>query len=202
MTRPTRNALVGNDVRDSEIGLSASGSASFVVGNVVVGNNRGIDMGTQRSLYTKNTFVRNGVGLRTGTIVPTNLVTRNDVRSNEQFVETGRGPTRIWAADGRGNYWGSIPGFDRDGDGVVDRAFRPSGVVDSVSRTPGAATLAHSPAVATMRQFQQAVPGLRSANVVDPAPLSTPARPAVLDRLNQTSDRTASRPPTTQEAGA
>lgn len=173
MTRPRSNAVLDNRVTDSGVGVSMSGSASLTTGNDLIDNRFGLDLGTQRSLYARNVVVGNEAGLRTGTIVPTNRVTANDIVDNDHYVSTGRGPVRLWS----GNYWGPIPGQDRDGDGTIERAFRPSGVVDrTVGSSSGGGTLARSPAVAVLQQFQASVRGLRSANVVDDAPRDRPSQ--------------------------
>ncbi len=197
MTRPAGNALVGNDIRESEIGISTAGSASYTTHNVVVDTEVGISIGTDRSLYARNTVVDNGVGIRSSTLLPTNTVVENDVLGNARAVEMGaRGTRNVWAADGRGNYWGEIPGLDRDGDGVVDRSYRPDDPVDArASASVGGSALARSPAVGILRQFQQAVPGLRGSSVVDPAPLAEPVRPDTLDHLRaHPDDRSRDRP--------
>lgn len=187
MTRPVGNVLVGNDVRDSGAGISVVGSASHVAENVLATNDVGLTIGTDRSAYARNAIVDNGVGVRHDTLLPTNDVIGNDVVDNDRFVRVGAGTRNVWSRDGRGNYWGSIPGFDRDGDGVIERPFRPADRIDSgAGDSAGARTLARSPAVASVRQFQSAVPGLRGSSVIDPAPLAGPARPAVLEELNVT----------------
>jgi nitrous oxidase accessory protein NosD len=184
MTRPQGNLVVGNDVRDSGRGVSVDGSTSLVAWNVVADNGLGISVGADRSLVTHNTVVRNDVGVRDGTLLPTNDIAENDILANGRPVEVAPGSRDTWAVGGRGNYWGPIPGRDRDGDGVIDRPYRPTDTVDSAAnRSAGAATLADSPAVTVMRGFQRAVPGLRAEGAIDPAPLSRPVRPDVLDRL-------------------
>lgn len=186
MTRPARNALVDNRVRSAEIGISTAGSASFVAENVVTDSSVGISIGTDRSVYARNTLVDNHVGLRVATLLPTNAVLSNDVVGNDRPVTVGtRGARNIWATNGRGNYWGEVPGFDRDGDGVVDRSYRPASPVDHNGDRAGGYALARSPAVGALRQFQRAVPGLRGASVVDTAPLAEPVRPEALDRLRK-----------------
>ena len=184
MTRPAGNVLVDNDVRDSEQGISTSGAASYAAGNVLVNNGIGLSIGTDRSYYARNTVVRNDVGVRSATLLPTNEVVDNDVVDNDEAVTTGSGVQNVWAVDGRGNYWGSIPGVDRNGDGVVDRSYRPASRLDgSAAESHGAASLAHAPAVGAIREFQSQVPGLRGSSVIDPAPLARPVRPGVLEDL-------------------
>jgi nitrous oxidase accessory protein NosD len=191
MTRPVGNLVVDNDVRGSHVGIATSGSDSYYAENVVVGNERGLDVSGTRSLYTHNTVVGNRIGLRGSTLLPTNHVTANDVVDNEQVVESELGPLRVWTVEDEGNYWGPMPATDDDGDGYYERSFRPTGVVDArLHDSPGARTLARSPAVGVLRGVQSAVPGLRSTGVVDTAPRVDPARPDVLSdvRANATGE--------------
>jgi nitrous oxidase accessory protein NosD/nitrous oxide reductase accessory protein NosL len=181
MTRPSGNVLVDNHVRDSDIGVAPVGSASYTSRNVLVDNEVGLYIATGRSVYRHNTVVGNGIGVRSSTLLPTNDVYENDVVGNDRTVDMGGGTLNVWALEGRGNYWGPVPGMDRDGDGVVDRSFRPANAVDLSAQDSAAGyALANSPTVGALRVFQQAVPGLRSSAVVDPAPLSSPVRPDVL----------------------
>lgn len=194
MTRPTENLVVGNHVADSEFGISSSGSLSYYAENVAVNNTYGIDVSGTRSLYTHNTIYGNEYGLRGSTLLPTNVVTANDLVANEQPVRSELGPLRVWTVNGRGNYWGTMPAADDDGDGFYDRAYRPTGPVGSrLHDTVGARTLARSPAVGITRSVQESVPGLRATGVVDTAPRVAPARPDRLRavRENRTVDRGA-----------
>jgi nitrous oxidase accessory protein NosD len=184
MTRPTGNVVVGNDVRDSGQGINVVVSASFVSENLVARNGIGVSIGSHRSYYARNTVVGNDVGLRDDTLLPTNVVTLNDVVANRRPVDVGGGTRNVWAHRGRGNYWGPVPGLDRDGDGVVDRAYRPADRVDeAAARSAGARTLSRAPALSSIRGFQSALPGLRGSSLVDPAPLSRPVRPGALRPL-------------------
>ncbi|MFB6106429.1 MAG: NosD domain-containing protein [Halobacteriaceae archaeon] len=181
MTRPTRNVLVGNDVRDSHTGLSASGTASLVARNALAGNHLGLTVSSERSVYRQNVVAGNDVGVRTDTILPTNRVVANDVVANEVPVAKSGGPLRVWSADGRGNYWGPLPLRDADGDGTLDRPYHPTGTLDArIVRSPAAASLARSPAMALVRSLSTTVPGLRQRGVVDESPRATPVRPAAL----------------------
>ncbi|WP_336036727.1 NosD domain-containing protein [Halobacterium yunchengense] len=191
MTRPTGNLVVDNDVRESGVGISTAGSHSYFAGNVLADNARGLDVLSAQSLYTHNTVVDNGVGIRGGTGLATNLVTANDVVDNDRAATAELGSLRVWTVGDEGNYWGPVPGFDEDGDGHSERAFRPTGPVDSrVDTVPGAWTLAQSPSVEVVRRVESTVPGLRAAGVVDTAPRARPARPealaAVRDGANST----------------
>jgi nitrous oxidase accessory protein NosD/nitrous oxide reductase accessory protein NosL len=182
MTRPTGNALVGNDVRDSKAGVSVAGSESYVADNVLVNNGYGMDVISRSSYYVGNVLTENDIGARASSIIPTNRVYHNDFVDNDRYVVAVIGPLRVWTGDEGGNYWAGAPGHDRDGDGVVDRTFQPTGPVDSrIDRVDGTPTLARSPAVAALRSLQDVVPGLRRTGVVDNRPLSRPVHPTAVN---------------------
>jgi parallel beta-helix repeat protein len=188
MTRPANNRLVDNRATDNGQGIFAIGDASYLAGNVVTDNDRGLTIGTTRSVAVHNTVVDNEVGIHVGTLLPTNHVVDNDVVGNDRPVTARSGPVRVWTADGTGNYWGPVPGRDRDGDGTVGRTFRPADRVDvTASRAAGGPTLARSPALSLVQQVAASLPGLRAVGVVDTAPRTEPARP---ERLSEVRNRT------------
>jgi nitrous oxidase accessory protein len=84
-----------------------------------------------------------------------------------------------WSKDGRGNYWSDNPGFDLNGDGIADTAYRPNDLIDKVLWTaPQAKLLVNSPAVQVIRWAQAQFPALLPGGVVDSKPLiAPPARP-------------------------
>jgi len=188
MTRPANNKLVGNRATDNRQGIYAIGGSSYLAENVITDNDLGLTVGTRRSVVVHNTVVDNDVGIRVGTLLPTNDVVGNDVVDNGQPVTARSGPVHVWTVAGAGNYWGPVPGFDRDGDGAVDRAFRPADPVDvTASRAAGGPTLARSPALGLLEQVAASLPGLRDVGVIDTAPRMEPTRP---DRLTEVRNET------------
>ncbi|WP_436930779.1 NosD domain-containing protein [Halosimplex halobium] len=188
MTRPENNAIVGNDAVDNRAGILAVGDTSLFTDNVVAGNRIGFNLGSTRSLVTNNTVAGNEIGLRSVTLLPTNDVVGNDVVGNERPAVVSGGPVHVWTVERRGNYWGPVPGLDRDGDGAVDRAFRPTGRVDVVgSRAPGGPTLSRAPALRLLRAVAGSVPGLREGGAIDTAPRAEPVHP---DRLQEVQNGT------------
>jgi nitrous oxidase accessory protein NosD/nitrous oxide reductase accessory protein NosL len=187
MTRPTRNLLVGNDVRDSYTGINVAGSDSYVAENVVAGNRYGFQTPSKRSLYEQNTVVGNEIGVRASSLIPTDRIVANDVVSNDRPVLALLGPLQVWTGETGGNYWGPVPGTDRDGDGFVDRAFRPTDPVDRrVGQVAGAETLARSPAVTGVHALEAVLPGLQNTGVIDLQPRTRPVRPETLAAVNTT----------------
>lgn len=190
MTRPSDNLVVSNRASRNRVGIVAIGDTSYVAGNVLVDNELGMNLATTRSLVTHNTVFGNDVGVRAGSIVPTNQVVRNDVVDNDSPVVARTGPVHVWTVAGDGNYWGAVPGIDRDGDGAVDRPYRPSSRLDlAAGGATGGPAVARSPALGLLTLLADSVPGLRDEGVLDTAPRTEPVRPAVLREVrNQTHD--------------
>ncbi len=85
-----------------------------------------------------------------------------------------------WSREGTGNYWSDHAGFDLDGDGIADSAYRPNDVIDHVLWSqPAAKALVGSPAVHLIRWSQSAFPALLPGGVIDRAPLMRPVRPDI-----------------------
>jgi nitrous oxidase accessory protein len=90
-----------------------------------------------------------------------------------------------WSKDGRGNYWSDNPGFDLNGDGIADTAYRPNDLVDKVLWiVPQAKVLTNSPAVQVIRWAQSQFPALLPGGVIDSHPLITPPVKPVLKARN------------------
>lgn len=182
MTNPSGNAVVGNDVRNSTSGLDLSGTHTYVAGNTLAANDRGILGGTDRSLYERNVLYGNELGFRTGTIRPSNRVVKNDFVANDRPVRVGAGPLRIWNHDGEGNYWSGRPAAFGDG------SYSPTAPLDSNLRADGVGTLASSPAATALEAVRDTVAGSRQSEVLDTAPRSEPVRPRTIDELERTYD--------------
>ena len=89
-----------------------------------------------------------------------------------------------WSKDGRGNYWSDNPGFDLNGDGIADTAYRPNDLVDKVLwMAPQAKLLMNSPAVQVIRWAQAQFPALLPGGVIDSRPLiAPPPKPTLKSR--------------------
>jgi nitrous oxidase accessory protein NosD/nitrous oxide reductase accessory protein NosL len=190
MTRPVENVVVGNDIRDSEYGFIPVGSDSYYARNVLVDNGHGLSVSGHRSVYEENVVAGNDVGVRATTLFPTNWVVRNDFVDNDLQVETGRGPLRTWSRSGEGNYWGDLPIPDADGDGSLDRPYRPTGPVDGALREqPAAWTVSQAPSAVALRATGTDLSGLRSAGVVDQSPRASPVNPVVVANVTDGEQR-------------
>lgn len=187
-TRSYGTAVVENRLTNSRNGIFIRGQSNYVARNLALHNKHGIAVEGQYSLYFRNVLLSNHVGARGMSLYPTNRVTKNDFARNQQYVETyDFNILHIW----RGNYWARAPGFDRDGDDRLDRAFRPTGAVDAhADEGNGIGTLARSPALTLIRQLQERLAGLRSAGIVDPEPRATPVQPRLIQEFTPTHNGT------------
>ncbi|MFC5279485.1 NosD domain-containing protein [Halorubrum rubrum] len=186
MTRPSGNAIVGNDVRDSGAGIQASGTRSYVGYNTLADNGLGFSTSSRGSLYERNVAVENEVGAHATTVVPSSRVVANDFVGNDRHAEAGPGALRIWADGDRGNYWeGANVGLHDPG----ERAYRPTAPVDAaLHRETAAAAVRESPAAALLDRLYGTVPGARSGSIVDPSPASEPYAPERVDAAESDSE--------------
>ncbi|MFC6722484.1 NosD domain-containing protein [Halovenus amylolytica] len=184
MTNPARNAIVGNDIRNSSTGISTSGERNYVADNVVANNGRGMMTGSSQTLYERNVIYGNDLGIRTGSIRPTDRIVRNDFVANDEVIRVGGiGPLAIWTSEGVGNYWDGAT--VRPGQG----SYSPTDPIESRYReVPGTVTLAASPAASMLDAVRDTTPGMREGNVLDTAPLSEPVRPETLAELEAETD--------------
>jgi nitrous oxidase accessory protein NosD len=184
MTGPERNAIVGNEVRGAETGSYIGGTDTYVAENVFEATDVGLELAAAASIYERNVFAGNRLGVNDRVILPTNRVVENDFVGNDDHATAGAGPLRIWSHDGRGNYWQGGTSI-ADGD-PPSRSYSPTDPVDRrMHRTDGAATLARAPALDALTGFEQSVSGLRTGSITDVAPTCEPNNPERLERTAQ-----------------
>ncbi|ELY93536.1 NosL family protein [Natrialba chahannaoensis JCM 10990] len=186
MTGPERNAIVENDVRNSETGFSIGGSETYVASNVAADNELGLRVETTTSFYEGNVLAGNVVGTDVRAMLPTNRVVGNDFVENDEHATTTSGPLRIWSDGESGNYWQGGAAIAGDADGThADRSYSPTDAVDErLHRTDGAQTLVRAPALQALAGLEGSVPGMRTGSIVDQAPTCEPNNPELLDRTD------------------
>ena len=172
MTDPTRNAIVGNLIHNTDTGISTSGSNSYIAHNGVTDSRIGITTTAINSVYEHNVVRNNTQGMRTGSVVATSTVSKNDFIGNDRHAGASAGPLRIW----RGNHWeGAVtPPSGRS----AERAYLPTDpVAGQRHRSIPRRTVAASPVYQGLRELTGASPGLRSGSILDPAPAGRPQNP-------------------------
>ena len=175
MTDPTRNAIVGNLVRNTATGVSTSGSNSYIAHNGVTDSRIGITTTAINSLYEHNVVRNNNQGMRTGSVVATSEVTANDFIDNDRHAGASAGPLRVW----RGNHWEGA--LTTPSGRTADRAYMPTDPVDGQRhRSMARRTVAASPVYQGLRELTGSSPGLRSGSILDPEPVGRPQNPELV----------------------
>ena len=128
----------------------------------------------------KNSFIGNrfegcAIGIHFTAGAEGNQMARNDFIGNRIQVKYVGTRYLEWSQDGIGNYWSDNAGFDLNGDGRADSAYRPNDMVDKVMWTaPQARLLLTSPAVQILRFAQSRFPAVLPGGVTDSHPLMFP----------------------------
>jgi nitrous oxidase accessory protein len=154
----------------------------------LIANNRIEDV-TEKCLFIynshKNDFEGNlfkgcGTGVHFTAGSERNTIVGNSFVANRVQVQYAGTSWVDWSVEGRGNYWSDHPGFDLDGDGIADSAYRPNDAMDLILwRQPAAKLLLGSPAVQLIRWSQSTFPALVPGGVFDSAPLMKPVFPEI-----------------------
>ncbi len=128
-----------------------------------------------KNRFTGNRFQGCAIGIHFTAGAEGNRMARNDFIANRVQVKYVGTRFLEWSLDGIGNYWSDNAGFDLDGDGLADGAYRPNDMVDKVMWTaPQARLLLTSPAVQILRFAQGRFPALLPGGVTDSHPLMRP----------------------------
>jgi nitrous oxidase accessory protein len=132
---------------------------SQVSGNVLVGNKVGIFLEHSRGRFEENLLADNDKGL---VIFPSSQGNRFEantfLENGEQVVIEGLAETmttNVW----RGNFWSDYRGYDADGDGRGDLAYRPLRLFEQLSdRNPALRLFADSPSTRAIDFAARAFP--------------------------------------------
>ncbi|WP_323718644.1 nitrous oxide reductase family maturation protein NosD [Paracoccus aminovorans] len=128
-----------------------------------------------RNSFAGNRFEGCAIGIHFTAGAEGNHMSRNDFIGNRVQVKYVGSRYLEWSQDGIGNYWSDNAGFDLNGDGLADSAYRPNDMVDKVMWTaPQARMLLTSPAVQILRFAQSRFPALLPGGVTDSHPLMFP----------------------------
>lgn len=175
-----------------------------VEGNVIHDNRIGVYIDTSPLSYdVYNTFdtnliAYNDIGLGLLPSSQRNVFTRNSMVDNlEQVSVLGGGPLgeNTWSVDGVGNFWSDYAGYDADGDGIGDVAFRNQQLSEQVMTTwPVLQLFRFSVAESAVDFGSKAVPVFRSEPIFeDPSPLVEPVIPANVTIPRQGQDAASAR---------
>ncbi len=142
-------------------------------GNRIIGNAKGIFV--YNSLYNTiedNLLVRNGLGMHYWGGSEDNEITANAFVENQIQVKFVAARDQSW----EGNYWSDYSGWDVDGDGAGEVAYRSNTLVDALLfKYPLAKLLLTSPAFQVLALVERELPVITVPKAVDGAPLMAPS---------------------------
>jgi nitrous oxidase accessory protein len=153
--------VTDNVLADNKAGIFAEGCRGSFAGNLLVGNDKGIVLfpSAMGNRIEANAFVDNG----------------------EQVAIEGLAgimTTNTW----RGNFWSDYRGYDRDGDGYGDLAYRPVRLFERLSdRNPALRLFADNPSASAIDFASRVFPIFEpKPKFVDERPLMRPSPPPVV----------------------
>lgn len=153
--------------------------------NVFAGNRVGVYLdnppifGGEFDTFTRNIFAFNDLGIAFLPMVKQIAFTDNTFQDNMQQVAVlsgGQFSGNKFAVDGRGNYWSDYRGFDLDGDGIGDLAYRSESLFENLmDREPSMRLFIYSPAQQAIELAARAFPIMQpDPKVTDDSPLMAP----------------------------
>jgi nitrous oxidase accessory protein len=151
-------------------------SDTRIVGNHFVGNTVALSSeGSMRVHVANNRFVRNGWAARVMANSQENRFEGNDFIDNSFDVTTNsRHNFNVF----EGNYWSRYSGYDLNGDGIGDVAFRPVRLFSLlVERTPLALVLLRSVFIDLLDIAERVAPVLTPQTLVDERPRMQEVQP-------------------------
>lgn len=181
-----RNRIENNETIDNrDFGILCQQiEHSSLEGNRVAGNGRGFYLENSAvNRFVGNRLAGNGVGVYTTAGSEQNVFTGNRFSGNLVQVFEDHAGDNVFFDRGRGNFWSDYAGFDWNGDGVGESAYRLNTAASALmARRPVARWFWMSPALALLDWWDArlATPG---ANSFDPFPLVDTAPPAAGEAL-------------------
>jgi nitrous oxidase accessory protein len=162
-------------------------NGSQIEGNVMRGGEKCVFIyNANNNVLRGNWFEGCKIGIHFTAGSERNRMSENAFVNNQTQVMYVGTRSLDWSVGGRGNYWSDNPGFDLNGDGIADTAYRPNDVLDQVVwRYPAAKLLLNSPATQVVRWAQSQFPAIHPGGVIDSAPLMKPPVIAAQLRLEK-----------------
>ncbi|MCB8945735.1 MAG: nitrous oxide reductase family maturation protein NosD [Ardenticatenaceae bacterium] len=151
------------------------------VGTYLDGSPREVD---SVGLFTGNVFAYNDIGVEMLPAVRHNHFEQNSFVENEEQMSIaggGQPGANVWA----GNYWSDYAGYDANGDGVGDIAYKSERLFENVmQREPNLRLFLYSPATGAIDLAARAFPLVKpQPKLVDERPLLTPLIPTAAPAL-------------------
>ncbi|MGL5359285.1 MAG: nitrous oxide reductase family maturation protein NosD, partial [Shewanella sp.] len=146
-------------------------------GTVELGNEgKGIFIyAAQNNRIEANEFSQSDTGVSMAMGGEQNRLWHNQLIANQTQVKYVGEAQLEWSVAGEGNYWSQYAGWDRNGDGIGDIAYRPNDSLDKLFWLyPEAKLLMDSPVVLLLRWVERQYQPRHASGIVDSFPLMRP----------------------------
>jgi nitrous oxidase accessory protein len=161
---------------------------TVIVGNLFLDNRVGAHLDTSprevdsTGQFTGNVFAYNDIGVEMMPSVRRNMFSGNSFVENEEQVAVAGGGSLLensWTVDGAGNYWSDYAGYDADGDGLGDMAYKSERLFENLmQQEPLLRLFIYSPAVNAIDFAARAFPLVKpKPKLVDERPFMSPMVP-------------------------
>jgi nitrous oxidase accessory protein len=173
---------------------------AHITGNVIYDNRVGVYIDNsplspnEYDYFQDNLFAYNDSAIGILPSARNNHFTRNSFVENLEHVTVlGSGPIsggNLWTVNGVGNFWSDYSGYDADGDGVGDVAYRSEQLSERLMQShPDLQLFRYSLAASAVDFGAEAVPLFRSEPIlVDNGPLVRPILPSNAPEAIETSN--------------
>lgn len=165
----TGNVAVGNNLQGI---LFRDTQDSHIEGNRVQGNGEGLFFfSCVGNRIIDNEIVGNQIGARVWAGTEGNVIHGNQFLGNRQQVLFVAAYDQLWGDAEAGNTWSDYMGWDQDGDGRGDIAYRVDALTSALLfRFPASVLLLHSPTMELLSWVQARLPVLRVPTIIDEHP--------------------------------
>ena len=162
---------------------------AVIVDNLFLNNRVGAHLDTSPrevdsiGQFSGNVFAYNDIGVEMMPSVRHNMFSGNSFVENEEQVAVAGGGTILensWTVDGKGNYWSDYAGYDADGDGQGDMAYKSERLFENLmQQEPLLRMFIYSPASNAIDFASRAFPMVKpKPKLVDEQPYMAPMIPA------------------------
>lgn len=197
-----RDNTIANNRGPSGYGVGLKDMDDTVIsGNLFLDNRVGAHLDTSprevdsTGEFSGNVFAYNDIGVELMPSVRRNMFSGNSFVDNEEQVAIAGGggflQENSWTVDGQGNYWSDYAGYDADGDGRGDMAYRSNRLFENLmQQEPLLRLFIYSPAGNAIDFAARAFPFVKpKPKLVDERPEMAPVIPKNAPPLPRSSEQ-------------
>lgn len=196
-----QNNTIANNRGPSGYGIGLKDmDDAIITDNLILDNRVGVHLDTSPrevdsiGRFEGNVFAYNDIGVQMMPSVRHNEFFNNSfVENEEQMAIAGGGKQgeNWWTINDSGNYWSDYAGYDADGDGLGEMAYRSDRLFENLmEKQPQLRLFLYSPATNAIEFAAKAFPLVKpQPKLVDERPLTSPIIPTMAPPLPQTENQ-------------